>query len=216
MHDLALNFIGDKQNATCDFEIVCSGAAFSVHRLVLCMHSSYFKRLCESSFKESTDRKVSLHDDTTPSVQALVQYLYEFDYDNPMKHVQDSHAIFPYPRDEPEAHAQVFVVVDKYDIPRLRDLALEKFSASLSHPRARKTAIADAEALVAATPYIYQHTSPTDGRLRAAVVEAWNSQNGKRLDHAPKADFQALLKDVPEFAADLTNEISGRDIGSCV
>ena len=175
------------------------------------MHSTYFKRLCEGSFKESTERMVILREDPTPAVKALVQYLYEFNYDNPMNHVPDSYDSFPYPQNTLEAHAQEFTVADKYDIPGLKDLAVAKFKYLMD--RSDKKYTFEAEDLLKATPYIYRHSPPSDDRFRLALVNAWGACGGRRLEHANKDDFEALLREVPELASDLISGLAGVAVG---
>lgn len=78
-----------------------------MHRLALCLHSGYFRRLCESTFKESSERNITLRDDPVPAVKAMIQYFYEFEYSyGPNQLATGSAAAY-------ELHSQIFSIADK-------------------------------------------------------------------------------------------------------
>lgn len=190
-----------------DFKIECGDEKYDVHRLILATHSRYFKRLFESNSKESTERKITLHDDPPTAVKAMVQYFYSLDYALHRDEL-NVHVML-------HVHSTIFNLADKYDIAPLKDLALEKFkAASTTDSNLVFSAVNDAtEALSAATietvPHVYHYVPPTDHRLRQLVVQQFRRDDRQLLHASEKGAFDRLVLKVPEFARDLTAALTG-------
>lgn len=137
------------------FEIVSGDKTFRVHRLVISMHSSYFDRLVSSSFRESAEKRVTLHEDSTLAVSAMVDYFYTFNYEVIIDGEAPAEDSASAPRNTLEAHSHVFSLGEKYDVPGLKKLACAKFRQGLNEQvfRDRLQAATD---LLTATMHIYQ------------------------------------------------------------
>jgi len=80
-------------------------------------------------FKEGAECKIELKEDLTSMVDRMVYYFYNFDYYN----CSDSTNVNePKPWPALFVHIQMYSIADKYDIPGLRALALEKFKTFTS------------------------------------------------------------------------------------
>lgn len=65
-----------------DFEIVCQGKSFKVHKAIICPRSEYFKRAVTFG-KEAEENKIDLQEDEAEIIGYMLQYLYEGDYTLP-------------------------------------------------------------------------------------------------------------------------------------
>ena len=83
---------------------------------MFCCRSIYLRRL---RFKEATDNKVTLNDDDPLAVEALIHYLYNFEYDT----INDRQTDVP----QIVLDVRVWVIADKYFVEPLKELAAEYF-----------------------------------------------------------------------------------------
>lgn len=196
-----------RHDSTRDFEIVYEDRTFKVHRLVLCLHSRYFNRLCDSKFKESNEHKIVLHDDPMAAVEAMIEYFYTFEYSyNPAQALEN-----PYTTSAYELHSQVFSIANKYDVPGLKDLALGCFEATCT--RVCQEPSMEAEQILRAAVHVYGNAPPDDDRLRKLLVTCWTRAEWRFHRHASKGQFEEILGEVPEFAADLIVVATGIRMG---
>ncbi|KAK4498798.1 hypothetical protein PRZ48_009308 [Zasmidium cellare] len=104
-----------------DFAIESSAGTIAVHRIILSLHSKVLRKACNGDFRETSEAFIDLHHENPACVQAMVEFLYHFDYD--------------FPEGEPTSvsafHVQMAVIADKYDIAALKDAAFIKCRASL-------------------------------------------------------------------------------------
>lgn len=116
-------------------------------------------------FKENAERKIELKEDLTSMVDRMVYYFYNFDYYNGTDSTKPTEAK-PWPA--LSVHIQMYSIADKYDVPGLRTLALEKFKASISAHDVT------CGILTNATHAINKLQLPeSDTALRNIVVDAW-------------------------------------------
>lgn len=182
---------------------------------MISLHSSYFKSICEGSFKEGVERRVDLQDDAPLAVWAMVDYFYTFEYEDLM----DMHSGLgeSRPHNSIQGHSQVFTAADKYDVPGLCELACNRFAAATLLdtliPCSGSFYHKLAADLMAAIAHVYNHTPPDDHRLRDAAVSAWEAKGKSLLVHVNKADLQALFAEVPDFGVDVLARIANIPIG---
>lgn len=188
------------------------------------MHSEYFKRLCEGEFRESGERKVELHEDSLASVKAMIDWMYTFDYTGPtitttMPAPEEEEVTEP--RSGLELHAHVYTLGDKYNLQALKDLAVDKF---IEYAKNRDDIVITDELLVKladefvpATAHIYTHSLPNDCVMRRVVLVCWSlpKDGDGLLGYVDKGAFEALVAEVPEFAADLVGHLKASKIGNC-
>ena len=121
-----------------DVAIACDGQEFNVHGVILSAHSRYFaveltgnwKVLYSTvihkmkhplmAFKESSEKKIEIKDFDAAVVDAMLRFMYSFDYTNTCGSSTMIH------------DAQVYQIADKYNIPALKAHAKEKFGSSIT------------------------------------------------------------------------------------
>ncbi|KAI6873731.1 hypothetical protein KC338_g1559 [Hortaea werneckii] len=94
------------------------------HKLILCAKSDYFKDLLGPGkrFAEAQQPTVELKHDEDAAVEAMLRWLYTFDYEKACPAESES---------TPDFHRSVVVVADKYLLDGLRDEALRRLSSKL-------------------------------------------------------------------------------------
>jgi hypothetical protein len=148
-----------------DFTILCDGKEYHVHRCFIAPQSKYFERACTGMFKEGAERKIELKEDLTSMVDRMVYYFYNFNYRTSSNSTKPAEMI-AWPA--LSVHIQMYSIADKYDVPGLRTLALEKFKAFLAGPEATCTNLENA------TYAINKLQLPeADTALRVLLVDAW-------------------------------------------
>ena len=116
-------------------------------------------------FKEGAERKIELKEDMNCMVDRMVYYFYNFDYYNGENRTKPTE---PIPWRALWNHIQMYSIADKYDVPGLRTLALEKFKGFISGPDA------SCGILENATHAINKLQLPeSDTALRDLLVDAW-------------------------------------------
>lgn len=195
-----------------DFKIIC-GAEYDVDRIILASHSGYFKRLFESEHRDIAGSKLTLSVDSCAAVSAMIQYFYGLSYDKHLIEPLARRHGFVVPENLLYFHSTVFTVANKYDVPGLKDLALEKFHGAATvynygGPQSPGPEML-ATALMEAVPHVCQHTPVGDNRLREFVVSRFAVDDRRLLKVCEKAMFDKLVMDVPEFARDLIPALTG-------
>jgi hypothetical protein len=173
-----------------DFTILCDGKEYHVHRCFIAPQSKYFERACAGMFKEGAERKIELKEDLTCMVDRMVYYFYNFDYYNGSDSSQPTE---PIPWRALSNHIQMYSIADKYDVPGLRTLALEKFKTFIHASGATYRLLENA------TIAINKLQLPeTDTALRDLLVDAWLLRDfaSKFIVQHPK-DFATLMASAP-------------------
>lgn len=146
-----------------DFTILCDGKEYHVHRCFIAPQSKYFECACAGMFKEGAECKIELKEDQAAMVDRMVHYFYNFDYDD-----SDISHTAPKMRSSLRIHVQMYSLGDKYDIPGLRTLALEKFK------NASSVSAGSWSVLAQATYEINKAKLPEcDTSFRDLMVNAW-------------------------------------------
>lgn len=191
-------------SASSDFQIICGDQCYNVHRLVISIHSGYFKRLCEGSFQEATERKVTLHDDPPASVRRMVEWFYTCDYvlSPPTANTSVSKWTL-------EVNASMFTLADKYDIPNLKTYALARVQHYLANYPPDRSLDRHSQNVLAGTLHAFKNAPPTDDRLCKALVAGWVANDKALLRHTDKEDLESAMAETPEFASALVAELGG-------
>ena len=140
-----------------------------------------------TGLKESTERKVKIDDFDPSVVEAMLQFMYTFDYNNPYS---ASSMIFD---------AQVYQIADKYDIAALQRHSKDKFNAAI----ATGWALDD---FPLAINVVYESTPLQNRGLRDLAVEISYKHINKLIGND---GFQELLRNTPDFSADLIPFLCG-------
>ena len=80
-----------------DLVITCHGDTYNVHKAIVCSRSGFFERADRFPGKEHEEGKVDLPEDDPRAINALVQYLYEGEYNPHLQDDEDLEASRPVP-----------------------------------------------------------------------------------------------------------------------
>ncbi|RGP69558.1 n-carbamoyl-l-amino acid hydrolase [Fusarium sporotrichioides] len=171
-----------------DAVITCEDQVFKIHRVVLSAHSKYFARALNGEWKETTDRKIEIKDFDPIVVEAMLHFIYSFDY---VDACDSSSMVF---------NAQVYQIADKYDIPALKTYSKNKFASAITFGW-------NTDDFPGAVSLICDTTPLEDRGLRDLVVDiTW-----KNIDKLIGRDgFCELLRKTADFTADLILFLHGR------
>ncbi|KAK5723665.1 hypothetical protein LTR15_005364 [Elasticomyces elasticus] len=126
----------------CDLTISCGGQSIAVHKILLHTQSTVFRKMLGGSFKEANESTLTLDHDDPAALGALIYYLYHFELS---------------PEFTSKTHAtmlvQLYATADKYDIPALCSLAVDRLDRLLEPERD------NVRAFTAAIHVIDEHTS---------------------------------------------------------
>ncbi|KAM0229761.1 hypothetical protein ACHAPO_009835 [Fusarium lateritium] len=177
-----------------DAVITCEDKVFKVHRVLLSAHSKYFEKALNGLWKETTESKIEIKDFEPDVVEAMLFFIYSFDYDAAS---DSSSMVFD---------AQVYQIADKYDIPALKTCSKEKFTSAI-------TASWNTDDFPIAVSVVYSTTPLEDRGLRDLVVDIAQ----KNIDTLVGRDgFSELLRKTADFAADLIPFLCGKNSGKSV
>ncbi|KAL3474861.1 BTB/POZ protein [Aspergillus californicus] len=168
-----------------DLTIVTRDQKFEVHKLIVCGQSEFFSRLFNHNWKEVTENVIQLKDDDPRAVEAMVHFLYGFNYDSSgSDQGRNSPMLF---------NVKVYQIGDKYGIPNLKAQAKEKFSVAI------RTCweMDDFPIAIAST---YSTTASADRGLRDLLVSTSLEHINDLLKND---DFKQTLGETLGFAADL-------------
>ncbi|GIZ43067.1 hypothetical protein CKM354_000630900 [Cercospora kikuchii] len=105
-----------------DFVIACGDCEWRVHKFILRLHKGPLAAACQGDWKEAQQGRIDLSAAPASAIDALVQYLYRFDYEVPESEADR----------ELSVHTQVLIAADKYKLDELAFLAEAKFERSIS------------------------------------------------------------------------------------
>ncbi|KAF4499120.1 ARM REPEAT PROTEIN INTERACTING WITH ABF2 [Fusarium agapanthi] len=179
-------------NSKClsDAVIRCDGQEFAVHILVLFCHSDYFKRQLTGPWKESEDKTIESKDFDINIVEAMLRFVYFFDYDVPLN---TRPMIF---------HAKVYQISDKYGIKPLKKKAINKFERFVNEV---EVAAGFASNLADTITIVYNTTSSGDRGLRDILVQS-SCKHFETL--ISERSFKEGLKINGDFSADLLSSLN--------
>ncbi|PLB35372.1 BTB/POZ domain-containing protein [Aspergillus candidus] len=177
-----------------DLTLEAGPLKLDVHKAIISSQSDYFQALLSNNWAESTSRTIRLEDDDPESVKAMVQFMYEFDYDDSATDDTSTEEVHP-----TIFHIRVYKTADKYLIPELKVYALRKFLTATNTSKKLTTLLPQIiEEAYAATP-------ASDSRLRRAVLELVLSNQDKLIR---RDAFIEVIKNGGDFAVDFMREMS--------
>lgn len=123
---------------------------------------------------------IKIEDFDTNIVEAMLSFMYSFDYDN-------SHGpLMTY-------DARVYQIADKYNMPALKAHSKNKFEAIVT----KSWSAAEFPSVISV---VYETTPQQDRGLRDVVVKTSHSNIKQLLEGE---NFKSILREAPDFAADL-------------
>ncbi|KAL1966560.1 hypothetical protein VTN77DRAFT_4482 [Rasamsonia byssochlamydoides] len=186
-----------------DLVIQTDDQEFHVHRIVVCGQSEVFAGMLNNDCLETTTNTIKLQDDDPRAVEAMLHFLYGFEYDHYDNYDSEKYAgcvsfspmLF---------HVKVYQVADKYGVAALKRRAREEFAAAVQTGWETKKETEDfAQAIIDA----YAVTAANNDRgLRDPIVEVAH----KHIDELLKKDgFVHALEEAVGFATDLIRALPG-------
>ena len=127
---------------------------------------------------------IELEEDDNFRVPETMDYFYLLDYENGVGMNLDD-------------QIKMYLIADKYDVPGLKELALEKFKA------AAKADCDWAYRILMAIELIYEKTVTSYQDLRSAALDAWLCGDRMPEDNDDRVELSMRLQGVPEFTAEL-------------
>ncbi|KAI0815425.1 hypothetical protein GGR55DRAFT_628824 [Xylaria sp. FL0064] len=184
-----------------DLTISCGQSCYRVHKALVCPQSDFFTAACGGGFKEMREGIVDLPDDDPWAVKMMVDYFYHFEYD--IQSVREpsqisseaTHASFGETSQIPSSlvlHTMVYALAEKYNIPGLKDFALQEFKAAVAEHLA-------APSFLEAAKEAYASTIEADRGLRDVVVTTFY-EHPELLD---QEETKHVLKESGTLAYDL-------------
>ncbi|KAF2493692.1 hypothetical protein BU16DRAFT_590340 [Lophium mytilinum] len=173
-----------------DLKIICNGATYMVHRLILCSQIRFFENACNISWKEGEEGVVDLSHDDPGAVKAMIHYAYTGNcaaFDNAEDSQQAQHWI------------QVYAIGSKYDFLGLKTKA-KVYVEPILENNWDKDWFADMIRLV-------YGTTISDRGLRDIVVTIVLEHHSTFAEQSGDAPMQKLLEEVGEFSRDCFNSL---------
>ena len=157
-------------------------------------------------FEEAGSGRVELKEDRVEAVERMITYFYTFDYEDsvrirPLPEIED-----PKPATTAEINAHVYAVADKYDVPALKSLALEKFRAECQDIAAGTTILNEGNIIDASALELRRITYTTFSQLgpyhelHEIVVWIWLLGGQELWEYFSEEQREQLLSDLPSFA----------------
>lgn len=185
----SFRWLGD---ATVTILVGKAKSAFHIHEDILFGESSFFKAAFTSQSQERSKRSMTLPEDDTSIFQLFVDWLYHQRYCMGVLSACDK------PPDRYLRHVQLYILADKYDVPRLKGLVLRRIF-SLMKPALKSSSLDDKPCL-ATISYIYEHTS-NNAALRKIFIDGlvWSCA----YEFLIRASVLEWLRANPDISLDL-------------
>lgn len=189
-----------------DFTITCGSDTHQVHMCYIAPQSKYFERCGDGMFKEGKERKIDLQEDDPDDVRRMIEFFYTSNYDDGSEDSDVESEQFPINID-----AKMYALADKYDVPVMQALALEKFESALIECHTNRAA------MISATETLTRDVElpDTDTKLHDLLVDGWLIAGGPALATTEGAkEFVELTKIAPWLStALLTRTLTGLSTG---
>ncbi|KAI7257543.1 hypothetical protein KC343_g6462 [Hortaea werneckii] len=172
-----------------DLTIICQDRQWKAHKFLLCAQSEWFRKACAGPWKEGKEGTITLKEDDPQVIDALLHWLYNFEYDE--YGLSQDHQC-PMVLD-----VRVYAAADKYFVPNLKRLAVEKFE---KHTKAGWKSDGFANAI----PEAYVVVPESDRTLKNIIIDVASAHKAA-LFHPSKGSevFKRLTAELPEFGKDL-------------
>ncbi|KAH7110942.1 hypothetical protein EDB81DRAFT_873784 [Dactylonectria macrodidyma] len=199
-----------------DLTLISTKRTYAAHRAVVCFRSPVISKSCkhqDANRDKSGDCSTHTHtnsfnflDDDPLSVDCIVQFFYRSDYSSTRSALGLNAEIGVVQKDEaPNSpsdntgpndsdlvlHVKVYALAEKYDIPPLKALSLEKFEAT-ARQRWRSPY------LLGALREAYISTIEEDQGMRTACVKILHT----RRELLEEENVRQLLKELPQLTYD--------------
>ncbi|KAH7110418.1 hypothetical protein B0J13DRAFT_570183 [Dactylonectria estremocensis] len=177
-----------------DLKITCGGKEYPVHKVLLCTRSSFFKKACDSAFKEGESNTIDFLEDDTEAVDSMICYVYNGYYprtelvtmgpkienlNSTWKIEEFGEATLGLQIEYLTLHAKVYALAEKYEVSGLKEMALRNFKFIADGEACSRAEFSDACEIA------YTTTIDSDRELRDAAVKAlYDNPEALDQDHA--------------------------------
>lgn len=189
-----------------DIELVSTDKLYEAHRVIVCSWSPVIKKSCEFNAGKAL---FNFGDADPQAVDCMVQFFYLWDYN--LRSLMPGRVLDQHGPQEDETdvspvahntttpkgsllilHSKVFTLAHIYDIPRLRDLCVERFQAVAQIEW-------ESDCLLDAAREAYMSTPSHVREMRDAVVKTlFEHRELLKQDR-----IQTFLRQMPDLAVDL-------------
>ncbi|KAF2660590.1 hypothetical protein K491DRAFT_36679 [Lophiostoma macrostomum CBS 122681] len=188
-----------------DLIVRCRDDEYHIHRVIMCSHSSWFSRVCAKASTESSIQTIDLSADDPDAVDAMLQYCYQLDYADKFLGLSSAgYTIYTL-----SPHVDIYLLAERYSIPGLKQLAVDKFEARasvLSRVQVNKDKFFHAIRVIYATTRSGENDLKRVAvRLCADHAEQYILQGGKIA-----AKVFKLMDEIPAFRMDFIKELAAR------
>ncbi|KAF1998968.1 hypothetical protein P154DRAFT_523594 [Amniculicola lignicola CBS 123094] len=205
-----------------DLIVRCRDDEYHVHRVILCSHSQWFAKVCATASpvrqpytdlsiqsthpSQTTESQcIDLSADDPDAVDAMLQYCYQLDYADKFLGLSSAgYTIYTL-----SPHIDIYLLADRYAIPGLKQLAIDKFESRaivLSKVEVNK------DKFFQAIRVIYASTRAGDDGLRRVAVRLCADHSEKYILQGGKTAARVfkLMDDIPAFRMDFIKELAVR------
>ncbi|ORY18188.1 hypothetical protein BCR34DRAFT_529423 [Clohesyomyces aquaticus] len=187
-----------------DLVVKCREDEYHVHRVILCSHSQWFAKVCARSHADTIPQTIDLSADDPDAVDAMLQYCYQLDYADKFLGLSSAgYTIYTL-----APHIDIYLLAERYSIPGLSRLAIEKFEARavvLSRVEVNKDKFFQAIRLIYASTRSGNELRRVAVRLCADHSEQYILQGGKTAARVFK-----LMDEITAFRMDFIMELASR------
>ncbi|KAF2760653.1 hypothetical protein EJ05DRAFT_292320 [Pseudovirgaria hyperparasitica] len=167
---------------------------WSLHRNLLCHHSEYLTHeLLPTSENEDPESSIDLPDDDPSGFELLVKWLYQGKLDD-VSNISDPYQQYDY---AVACHA-LWLICDRFDMPQLKNLAIDQFRQGLYEAEL----VPDAEEI----NFIYRK-SKKGSPFRRLMTKIAARQIMDPHANKDATSYLSCFRDDPEFAVELVNTI---------
>ncbi|KAF2165474.1 hypothetical protein M409DRAFT_24324 [Zasmidium cellare ATCC 36951] len=169
-----------------DLLLECDNHSWQVHKFVLCTQSSFFTKACEGdTWEEAKNSKVTLPDDHSEAVDAVLQYLYTSSYQYKRSKTGTDRTVAPF-------------FWTSSSSQRFCDRLVQRPSQMTEGTQLWKTpAFADA------IRELYLNAADTDRQMHQAVVHVSAQYAKGLLTSSYGTDFRRVVDDVKTFGTEI-------------
>ncbi|KAJ5959156.1 uncharacterized protein N7479_006306 [Penicillium vulpinum] len=174
-----------------DLTISCEGKRFQVHRAIVCSQSSFFDAVLKGGFKEVSLSEVDLPDDDLVTIQRVISFLYNQDYqDINESQVQSRNCALDHDIEPYIAiwnNLRVFIAADKFDISPLKDLTRSRIIEWIDKNASKSPLIIEK---------IWTTIPPYETLLRDAITKSISSDADRFLTYNESIEVMQNLPDI--------------------
>jgi hypothetical protein len=125
-----------------DFILVCHGKEIPVHKSVVCTRSPLMAAAYDGGFQEASTGRMSIEDFDLETVERMIEFMYTDNYEDGYKAFMElnlDNMDSTDPKDTNKMtnllllNANMNVIGNYYDIPELRQLAVQKYETAFPH-----------------------------------------------------------------------------------